>query len=135
MAEEEPKLIAVCPACRDDITKCEDCTGILDVIAHPGGWCAPSEALYAGYKPEHLEFPKVSVKRGGMRFPRFPLTTRITVTGRWWWKKAYLHVSFCGNATVHGPWKPEQARLAEQQIELLHKMFDDSYHEELQRAR
>lgn len=46
-----------------------------DSLTTAGGWCAPSETIYdvtgPSYYPTMADFPKVSVNRGGIEFPKW----------------------------------------------------------------
>lgn len=39
------------------------------------GWCMPSEALYPYREP--LTLPQITTRRGGTRWPRWQLTTKV----------------------------------------------------------
>lgn len=120
-------------------------------VPETGGWCAPSRCAvgvcttdaehdescegpgwaYARLRigGDMLMLPEITVRRGGIRYPRFHLHTAIRKTGwRKWVVRTFYHPP---TALEIGPFKKrEQAEAAEKALLLLNRQVSDLYYDE-----
>lgn len=69
VSQEKPEGYEEAPQWQKDAWDSETNQNTLKLV-ESGGWCAPSHAEVFGYS-DALELPKIQVKRGGIRYPRF----------------------------------------------------------------
>jgi hypothetical protein len=74
----KPTLLCICteppPLLSDLVSETQN----VPVPPPGGGWCSPAYEEVFGYAPPGgLELPALSVKRGGIRWPRFDVETHV----------------------------------------------------------
>jgi len=96
-----------------------------------GGWCAPSHAQVFGWAhTPAMELPTIGIKRGGIRFARFPVYTTVKKMGfRTFYVQTRVHSQ--SNHDLIGPFKKrKQAQHAKDVVDAMNRTIDDLYWQE-----